>query len=61
MKPIAAFFSSLLFVCPALAETPCDFKGISVGSRMSPAEIMSALGVSQYIRPIRPDLSIRRS
>jgi hypothetical protein len=48
MKPIAALFSSLLFVWPALAETPCDFKGISVGSRMSPAEIMLALGVSQY-------------
>lgn len=48
MKPIAASFSSFLFICPALAETPCDFKGISVGSRMSPAEIMSALGVSQY-------------
>jgi hypothetical protein len=47
MKPIAAF-STLLFVWPPPAETPCDFKGIFVGSRMSPAEIMSALGVAQY-------------
>src|SRR5271169_6761615 len=38
----------LLWANPALAETPCEFKGVSVGSRMSPAEIMSALGVSQY-------------
>jgi hypothetical protein len=38
----------LLLTSPALAETPCDFKGVSVGSRMSPAEIMSGLGVSQY-------------
>jgi hypothetical protein len=33
---------------PLLAETPCDFKGVPVGSKMSPAEIMSALGVAQY-------------
>jgi hypothetical protein len=45
---VALFITGLLFVGPSLAETPCDFKGISVGSRMSPAEIMSALGISQY-------------
>jgi hypothetical protein len=38
----------LFFATPLLAETPCDFKGVSVGSKMSPAEIMSALGVDQY-------------
>jgi hypothetical protein len=49
MKQIVALFiGSFLFISPSLAETPCDFKGVSVGSRMSPAEIMSALGVSQY-------------
>jgi hypothetical protein len=49
MKQIVALFiGSFLFTSPSLAETPCDFKGVSVGSRMSPAEIMSALGVSQY-------------
>ena len=39
---------TLFFATPLLAETPCDFKGVSVGSRMSAAEIMSALGVSEY-------------
>jgi hypothetical protein len=39
---------TLFFATPLLAETPCDFKGVSVGSSMSPVEIMSALGVSQY-------------
>jgi hypothetical protein len=49
MKYIAALLvGALSFASPSHAETPCDFKGISVGSRMSPAEIMSALGVSQY-------------
>src|SRR5262249_35579707 len=42
---------------PLLAETPCDFKGISVGNKMSPAELMSALGVTQYkTNPTRPSL-----
>jgi hypothetical protein len=48
MKPIVAFVTGLLFVSPALAGTPCDFKGVSVGSKLSPAEIMSALGIAQY-------------
>ena len=38
----------LFFATPLLAETPCDFKGVSVGSKMSPREVMSALGVDQY-------------
>ena len=40
--------ATLFCATPLLAETPCDFKGISVGTKMSPAEIMSALGVTQY-------------
>jgi hypothetical protein len=49
MKYIAALLvGALSFASPSHAETPCDFKGVSVGSRMSPPEIMSALGVSQY-------------
>ena len=48
MKQIVALLiGSILFISPALAEAPCDFKGVSVGSKMSPAEIMSALGVTQ--------------
>jgi hypothetical protein len=45
---ITMLVGTLLFATPLLAETPCDFKGVSVGSKMSPAEIMSALGVDQY-------------
>jgi hypothetical protein len=44
----AGIVGVLLSVAPANAETPCDFKGVSVGSKMMPAEIMSTLGVAQY-------------
>src|SRR5262249_48304962 len=42
------------------AETPCDFKGISVGDRMKPAEIMTALGITKYrTNPVLPfDLAL---
>ena len=57
MKQITALLCALLFASPVLAETPCDFKGISVGDRMSPGEIMSALGVTQYkTNPTRQSL-----
>ena len=32
----------------ALAEVPCDFKGISVGDKLAPAQIMAKLGVSKF-------------
>ena len=32
----------------AFAETPCDFKGLSVGDKLSPAEAMAALGIRNY-------------
>ena len=38
----------LFFASRSPAETPCDFKGISVGNKMSPAQLMSALGVTRY-------------
>jgi len=38
----------LLFTTASHADTPCDFKGVSVGDKMSPAQIMSALGVTNY-------------
>jgi hypothetical protein len=44
----ALIIGGLVSLSPALAEAPCDFKGVSVGSKMSPAEIMSALGIAQY-------------
>jgi hypothetical protein len=44
-----------LLATPSHAATPCDFKGISVGSKMSPAQIMTALGVTKYkMNPARP-------
>ena len=48
MRYITVLVVALLFASPLLAETPCDFKGISVGSKMSPAHIMSALGMTKY-------------
>jgi hypothetical protein len=56
MKRISAsLVGALLYATPLHAEAPCDFKGISVGSKMAPAEIMSALGVTKYkTNPARP-------
>ena len=48
MRYITVLISTLLFASPLHAETPCDFKGISVGNKMSPAQLMSALGVTHY-------------
>jgi hypothetical protein len=48
MKYIAALLGALFFASPSHAETPCDFKGISVGDKMAPAEIMATLGVTKY-------------
>src|SRR5882672_1672253 len=45
----ALFIGTSFFVTTALgAEVPCDFKGIAVGSSMTPPEIMAALGVTKY-------------
>jgi hypothetical protein len=49
MKRAAALLiSALFFPTASRAEPPCDFKGIAVGNRMAPAEIMAALGVTKY-------------
>ena len=48
MRYITVLVVAVLFASPLFAETPCDFKGISVGSKMSPTQIMSALGVTTY-------------
>ncbi len=49
-------FLFFIFISNANA-TPCDFKGINVGDKMSPKEIMDKLGVSKYkINPKRPEL-----
>jgi len=56
MKYIAALLvSGIISSNPSRAEAPCDFKGVSVGSKMTPAEIMAALGVTKYkLNPTRP-------
>jgi hypothetical protein len=39
----------------ANAEAPCDFKGISVGDKLTPVQIMAKLGVSRFkTNPGRP-------
>jgi hypothetical protein len=50
MKYIAALAGIILLPFPGTlrAEPPCDFKAVSVGDKMSPAKLMSALGVTQY-------------
>jgi hypothetical protein len=48
MRYIIVLVGILLFATPLLAETPYDFKGISVGDKMPPAKIMAALGVTEY-------------
>ncbi|HEV2098279.1 MAG TPA: hypothetical protein VGR45_05065 [Stellaceae bacterium] len=56
MKHISALLvGALLFASPSHAETPCDFKGISVGNKMAPADVMAALGVTKYkTNPAQP-------
>jgi hypothetical protein len=52
---VALLIGALFFASPSRAETPCDFKGISVGNKMASAEIMAALGVAKYkMNPARP-------
>jgi hypothetical protein len=49
MRFVASLFiTGCCFANLAHAETPCDFKGVSVGDWMTPAEIMRAFGVAKY-------------
>jgi hypothetical protein len=49
VKHIAALLiGACFFASSSAAETPCDFKGVSVGNKMAPAEIMAALRVTKY-------------
>jgi hypothetical protein len=55
MRYIAVLVGTVLFTSPLHAEAPCDFKGIPVGNKVSPPQLMSALGVTQYkMNPARP-------
>ncbi len=42
------FAVALLIASPSRATTPCDFKGVSVGSKVTPAQLMTAFGVTRY-------------
>jgi hypothetical protein len=44
----AALLITGLFASSSYAEAPCDFKGVSVGDKLTPAEIMKVLGVTKY-------------
>lgn len=44
----ALLVSTFFFASFCYAETPCDFKGISVGDKMTATEIMAVLGVAKY-------------
>jgi hypothetical protein len=46
MKPLAVICA--LIVCTAHAATPCDFKGLSVGDKATPQQIMSHFGIAKY-------------
>lgn len=39
---------ALLIPCMAAADPPCDFKGITVGDKMTAQEVMDHLGVKQW-------------
>jgi hypothetical protein len=58
MKEISFVAVIALCVAPvlAVAEVPCDFKGISVGDKLTPAQIMTKLGVAKFkSNPPRPN------
>lgn len=51
----------LIFSVAAHGEIPCDFKGVSVGDRLTPAQIMKMFGISKYvINPERPSFDEMR-
>ena len=52
---IVAFAACVLLPANVRAETPCDFKGIAVGDKMSPDQIMKTLGIQKY--KINPEQS----
>src|SRR5882724_2601943 len=48
-NPVATLLvGAFVFASSSHAETPCDFKGVSVGDKMISAEVMTALGVTKY-------------
>jgi hypothetical protein len=60
--PLAVLLvSAFVFASSSHAETPCDFKGVFVGDKMTPAEVMAALGVTKYkMNPTLPSWKERQ-
>ena len=53
LRPLMPCLLVAIATCVA-AETPCDFKGVSVGDRATPASLMAAFGIKDYkINPQR--------
>jgi hypothetical protein len=57
MRRTLAAMTLALWASTAQAQpTPCDFKGVSVGDRIGPAEIMNKLGITDY--QMNPEINI---
>jgi len=47
---LMVFTFGLLFISStARSEIPCDFKGVSVGDRLTPDQIMQKFGISKFV------------
>ena len=47
---LAAFiFGLLLISSTARSEIPCDFKGVSVGDKLTPDQLMQKLGIAKFL------------
>jgi hypothetical protein len=52
----AALVVSMLSALPGRAEVPCDFKGISVGDKLTREQVMQRLGIKKFkLDPPRSD------
>jgi hypothetical protein len=45
---VAMLLGTFLATAASHAEIPCDFKGVSIGDKMTPTELMTALGIKKY-------------
>jgi hypothetical protein len=58
MKRLTALCA--LSVCAAHAATPCDFKGLSVGDKANPEQIMKHFGIEKYTTADPPQTEAER-
>ena len=50
MRRLTTFLSLLCTATATHAVTPCDFKGLSVGDKATPQQIMTHFGITQYVK-----------